>query len=145
LRRTPGADHDPGVAYLAPNWFGRKVFNPLAMRFGLAGAEALVVPGRTSGRPLRVPVIPVEHEGRTYLVSPRGETHWVRNLRASGGGELHRRGHVQRFAADEIGVEARPPVIAAYREKAGRTVDRYWAKLPDPADHPVFLIDALER
>ena len=32
-------------------------------------------------------------------------------------------------------------MIEAYRAKLGRQVDRYFAKLPDPADHPVFLID----
>jgi hypothetical protein len=28
------------------------------------------------------------------------------------------------------------------REKAGREVQRYVDRVPDPADHPVFLIDA---
>jgi hypothetical protein len=66
----------------------------------------------------------------------------VKNLRAAGGGELTRRGHSHRFAADEIAVADRPPVLTAYRKKVGREVERYFAKLPDPADHPVFLIDA---
>lgn len=130
------------MAYLAPPWFTRKVFNPLAMRFGMMGSETVTVPGRRSGRPLRVPVIPVEHGGARYLVSTRGESDWVKNLRAARGGELTRRGHTHRFAADEIPVADRPPVIAAYREKAGREVNRYFDRLPDPADHPVFLIDA---
>ncbi len=134
-------DHDAPVAYLAPAWFTRKVFNPLAMRLGIMGSEELIVPGRRSGRPLRVPVIPVDHDGARYLVSTRGESDWVRNLRAARGGELHRRGRVHRFAADEIAVGDRPPVIDAYRAKVGREVERYFAKLPDPADHPVFLLD----
>jgi deazaflavin-dependent oxidoreductase (nitroreductase family) len=129
------------VAYLAPPWFARRVFNPIAMRFGLSGTETVTVPGRRTGRPLRVPVIPVEHAGARYLVSTRGESDWVKNLRAAGGGELARRGHTRRFAADEIVAADRPPVIEAYRAKLGRQVDRYFAKLPDPADHPVFLID----
>lgn len=130
------------MAYLAPPWFTRRVFNPLAMRLGISGTQTLVVAGRRSGRPMRVPVIPVEHGGRRYLVSTRGESDWVRNLRAAGGGELHRRGHVHRFAADELAVGDRPPVIAAYRAAVGRQVEVYFAKLPDPADHPVFLVDA---
>jgi deazaflavin-dependent oxidoreductase (nitroreductase family) len=130
------------VAYLAPPWITRKVFNPLAMRLGLMGTEAITVAGRRTGRPMRVPVIPVEHGGERYLVSTRGESDWVKNLRAAGGGELSRRGHGHRFAADEIPVAERPPVIEAYRKKVGREVERYFAKLPDPADHPVFLIDA---
>jgi deazaflavin-dependent oxidoreductase (nitroreductase family) len=130
------------VAYLAPNWFTRKVFNPMAMRLGIMGTETLTVHGRRSGRPMRVPVIPVEHDGERYLVSTRGESEWVKNLRAAGGGQLTRRGRTHGFAADEIPVEARPPVIEAYRAKAGREVNRYFDRLPDPADHPIFLVDA---
>jgi F420H(2)-dependent quinone reductase len=142
LRRGRPAEHDAPVAYLAPPWFTRKIFNPLAVRFGIMGTEALVVPGRRTGRPMRVPVIPVDHAGTRYVVSTRGESDWVRNLRASLSGELVRRGRTQRFAASELPVEERPPVIATYRAKAGREVDRYFNKLPDPADHPVFRIDA---
>jgi deazaflavin-dependent oxidoreductase (nitroreductase family) len=130
------------VAYLAPPWLTRRVFNPLAMRLGISGVQTITVQGRRSGEPMRVPVIPVEHAGARYLVSTRGESDWVRNLRAAGGGELTRRGRAQRFSADEVPVADRPPVIAAYRAKVGRQVEGYWKALPDPADHPVFLIDA---
>jgi hypothetical protein len=43
------------------------------MRFGAGGARTLAVERRRSGGLQRVPVIPVEHEGARYLVSPRGE------------------------------------------------------------------------
>ena len=85
------------MAYLAPNWFTRKVFNPTAMSLGIMGTEMLTVQGRQSGRPMRVPVIPVD---------------------------------------------ARPSVIAAYRDSVGHEVERYFDRLPDAADHPVFLVDA---
>jgi len=73
------------MAYLKPPLFQRRVFNPLAMRFGIGGAVTLVVPGRRTGHLEKVPVIPVEHDGARYLVSTRGESNWVRNLRAAGG------------------------------------------------------------
>lgn len=126
------------MAYLAPPWFTRKVFNPIAMRLGISGTKALTVPGRRSGRPMSVPVIPVEHDGARYVVSTRGEADWVRNLRASGRGELGS----EPVRAMELPVDRRPPVIEAYRAKAGRTVAGYWTTLPDPADHPVFRLDA---
>lgn len=130
------------MAYLKPNWFARTVFNPLAMRFGIAGSVGLTTRGRRTGLPRRVPVLPVDHAGHRYLVSPRGDTEWVRNLRASGGGELRWRGGGPRsFRAVEIPVAERDPVLAAYREKAGRAVSGLFAKLPDAADHPVFRID----
>ena len=128
--------------YLAPGWFARKVWNPVAMRFGFAGTETLTVQGRRSGRPHSVPVLPVEHAGARYIVSARGETDWVKNLRAAGGGQLGRRRRSHRFAAAEIPVDRRAPVIDAYRVKGGRAVAGLFVKLPDPADHPVFLVDA---
>jgi hypothetical protein len=124
------------MAYLRPNVFVQRVFNPLAMRFGLGGAETLAVRRRRSGTEQRVPVISVELGGARYVVSTRGETDWVRNLRAAGEAEL--RG--ERVRAAEIPVAERAPIIEAYRRKAGRTVEAYWAKLPDPGDHPVFRV-----
>lgn len=125
------------MAYLKPAAFAKRVFNPIALRFGIGGAKGLVVRGRVSRQPQRVPVIPVEHEGERYLVSTRGESEWVRNIRDAAGGEIEGKP----FRAVEIPVEQREPIIAAYREVAGKTVAGYWKKLPDPADHPVFRID----
>ena len=130
------------MAYLKPPVFVRHVFNPLAMRSGLGGSSTLVVARRRSGEEQRVPVIPVEHAGARYLVSTRGESDWVRNLRAAGGaGELRDRTGPQPFRATELPLQERAPIIAAYRSKAGKAVAGYWKKLPDPTDHPVFRID----
>ncbi len=130
------------MPYIRPPIFVRRVFNPIAIRFGIAGTKALVVPGRRSGAARRAAVIPVDHDGARHLVSPRGETQWVRNLRAAGGlGELRSRAGVERFQAVELSVAERPPVIAAYRAAAGRAVASFFARLPDPADHPVFRLD----
>ena len=76
-----------------PGWFTRRVFNPLIgllTRSGLtvAGSRVLEVRGRSSGQPRRTPVNLLELGGERYLVAPRGETQWARNLRASGEGRL---------------------------------------------------------
>jgi len=128
------------MAYLKPGAVTRKVFNPIAMKLGVWNVETLTVPRRKSGESQSVPVIPVDHEGARYIVSTRGESDWVKNLRAAGGGELKRKGQVQKVQVVELPVEERPPVIAAYRAKVGREVQQYFEKLPDPADHPVFRI-----
>jgi hypothetical protein len=86
-------------------------------------------------------VIPVKHDGARYVVSTRGESEWVRNVRRAGRVELRDRSGAERFAAVEIPVAERAPVIEAYRAKAGRTVDSYWKRLPDPADHPTFRLE----
>jgi deazaflavin-dependent oxidoreductase (nitroreductase family) len=131
------------MAYLKPPFFVRRVFNPLAMRLGLSGTQSLVVPRRKTGEPQVLPVIPVEHEGSRYIVSTRGESDWVKNLRAAGGhGEIRRGEWSGPFQATEIPPDQAGPIIAAYRRKAGKTVEAYWSKLPDDADHPTFRIDA---
>jgi deazaflavin-dependent oxidoreductase (nitroreductase family) len=129
------------MAYLKPPAPMRKLFNPLAMRFGIGGSVTLAVAGRTSGAEQQMPVIPVKHDGARYVVSTRGESEWVRNVRRAGRVELRDRSGAERFAAVEIPVAERAPVIEAYRAKAGRTVDSYWKRLPDPADHPTFRLE----
>ena len=44
------------------------------------------------------------------------------------------------FRDTELPVDERPPILDAYREKAGRAVESHFKALPDPADHPVFRI-----
>ena len=78
--------------YVAPNLVTR-IFNLLPMalaRLGVSvwGSRTLAVRGRTSGEWRTVPVNLLEHDGVRYLVAPRGETQWVRNLRVAGSGEL---------------------------------------------------------
>jgi hypothetical protein len=125
------------MAYLKPNAFVKSVFNKLAMMFGIGGAVTLVVKGRKSGTPQSIPVIPVEQGGAKYIVSTRGESEWVRNLRATGTCELQGKS----YAAEEIAVEERPPIIEAYKKVAGENVvGQYFAALPDPTDHPIFRL-----
>jgi hypothetical protein len=131
------------MAYLKPPIFTRRVFNPLAMRWGISGVSTLVIPGRTTGESQRLPVIPVKYDEHRYLVSTRGESEWVRNLRAADGkGELRRRDVTESVQAVEVPVGERDPIISAYRAVAGKTVSSYFTKLPDPADHPVFRIES---
>jgi deazaflavin-dependent oxidoreductase (nitroreductase family) len=130
-----------GPRYLKPGWLTSRVLNPLLMRVGMI--PTLAVRGRTSGEWRTVPVNVVEFKGQHYLVAPRGDTQWVRNLRATGQGELRRRGRVEPFRATEIPEGDKPRIIEAYLARWGYQVRRYFKALPDPADHPVFRIDRL--
>lgn len=130
------------MAYRKPAFFIRSVFNPLAMRFGIGGTTTLSVPRRRSGGEQRVPLVILEQDGQRYLVSARGETDWVRNLRAAGGqGELERRGATERFSSSEVAVGERSALLEAYRKLAGQAVSGHFKALPDPADHPVFRLE----
>ncbi|MGX4693916.1 nitroreductase family deazaflavin-dependent oxidoreductase [Streptomyces sp. JNUCC 63] len=116
----------------------------------LAGSAELTVRGRKSGKPQRIPVNPHTHEGTQYLVSARGHSQWVRNMRAAGGGELRVGRKVRTFTAVELSDAEKPPVLRTYLERWGWQVDEYFrgvtAKSSDEEiaaaapDHPVFRI-----
>lgn len=128
------------MAYLKPPWFVVNVFNKIAMITGISGSETLELTARSSGQKQQIPVISVDVGGAKYLVSTRGESQWVKNLRANPVVTLKSRSELTRFTAAEIPIEQRGPILEAYRVKAGRTVEGYFAKLPDPSDHPVFSL-----
>lgn len=122
-------------------------------RFGisLAGTAELSVRGRKSGAMQRIPVNPHTYEGSQYLVSARGHSQWVRNMRASGGGELRVGRKVRTFTAVEVTDPVQHAAVTrAYLEKWGWEVGRFFqgitAKSSDAelqaaaADHPVFRI-----
>ena len=125
--------------YIRPGFVVSRVVNPVIMKLGFT--PTLAVRGRRSGQWRTVPVMPVEHEGSRYLVAPRGETQWVRNLRVAATGELRRRGRKEPFRAVEVDGAERERVVAAYRQKVGGVVKAHFDRLPDPADHPTFRIE----
>jgi deazaflavin-dependent oxidoreductase (nitroreductase family) len=123
--------------YVPSRFFMRHVVNPITLRLG---GPTLTVRGRRTGRPVRTPVPALDFEGARYLVSGGGETHWVRNLRAAGGGELRRGRERQPFRALEVHGDEHDRVVAAYREHMGWRAREFFTALPDPADHPVFRV-----
>lgn len=138
-----------------PGWFTKNVFNPIVAwlsRHGLslAGSRVLEVQGRKSGEWRRTPVNPLNFEGKRYLVAPRGNTQWVRNMRVSGGGRLVGRG-VEAFSATELADEEKPALLRAYLEKWKWEVGAFFDGVgPDASDEellriaperPVFRID----
>jgi deazaflavin-dependent oxidoreductase (nitroreductase family) len=155
------ASSDPAAAHFAnkrPGWFTAHVFNPfvnLLMRSGISllGSRILEVRGRSSGEPRRTPVNLLTIDGSRYLVAPRGETQWVRNLRAAGEGRLllGRRGEV--FSAVELtDVAEKAPILRAYlkrwKAEVGVFFDGVGPDSPEPellaaaAKHPVFRLNA---
>ena len=124
------------MAYLKPPWFTAKSFNRIAMATGVGGSVTLTVTKRVSKQPQQIPVVVPEVDGVKYLVSTRGETEWVKNVRAIPDVTVGK----QKYVATEIPVEQRAPVLAVYRPLAGKVVDGYWRQLPDDADHPVFAL-----
>jgi len=141
-----------------PGWFTKNVFNRLVamltrMGISVLGSRVLEVRGRTSGQPRRTPVNLLRLEGERYLVSPRGHTQWVRNLRASGEGRLLVGRRAERFSATEV-VDDREkvPILRAYLKRWKAEVGVFFEGIgPDSPEeelqrvaprHPVFRISA---
>jgi F420H(2)-dependent quinone reductase len=130
------------VAYLKPPWFTAKIFNRIAMSVGVGGSETLTVIKRTSKLPQKIPVTPVDVDGVKYLVSTRGESEWVKNVRVNPYVKITNKSGTTDYVAAETAVESRRPILQAYKAKLGRAVDGYFRQLPDDADHPVFMLTA---
>jgi deazaflavin-dependent oxidoreductase (nitroreductase family) len=124
--------------YVRPGFFMAHVVNPILK---IIGAPTLTVRGRRSGLPITTPLNPFEYQGARYLVGGGGETHWVRNLRAAGKGQLRMGRKQQDFRAVEIQGAERDRIVTAYRDSMGRRSQSYFEALPNLADHPVFRVD----
>ena len=147
----------PAATYRHPDWFTRHIFNPLVQgltRLGVSvwGSRVLEHRGRVSGRPHRTPVNLLTIDGTEYLVAPRGETEWVRNVRRADGHLVLILGRRrQSRTARELPVAERVPVLRAYLRRwkfetgmffAGVTPDSTDAQWADEAArHPVFALD----
>jgi deazaflavin-dependent oxidoreductase (nitroreductase family) len=141
--------------YQRAGWFTTNVFNRLVAaltRAGVSvyGSRVLEVKGRKSGEWRHTPVNLLRYENGDYLVSPRGHTQWVKNLRVSGQGRLRVGKRTQSFTAVEVAEDERPPVLRAYLKKWKFEVGVFFAGVgpesPDDElrrianDHPVFRL-----
>ena len=149
MRVTQPPDDKDGAttserSYLKPPWMQRHVGNRMAWLFGRSRLSKLSVIGRRSGHWRTTPVAVLDYDGQRYLVSYRGESESVRNLRASGGrGRLKHKGQVEEITVTEVPIADRPPLLEVYSERYGKfpTVADVVRALPDPADHPTFRIE----
>ena len=145
--------------YLQPGWFTRNVFNKLVQQLtrrgvSVYGSRELQVRGRTSGELRRVPVNLLTVDGQDYLVAPRGETQWVRNLREAGEGGLRVGRHQHPFRPTEMADDAKVDILRAYLRKWKFEVGMFFDGVgPDSTDdelraiaprHPVFAITYAE-
>jgi deazaflavin-dependent oxidoreductase (nitroreductase family) len=139
-----------------PGWFTKNVFNRIVAaltRLGISvlGSRVLEVRGRSSGQWRRTPVNLLTHEGVRYLVAPRGETQWVRNLRASGEGRLCLGRRCEPFTALEVvDPQQKTAMLRAYLKRWKAEVGVFFEGVgPDASEqelrqiaprHPVFRI-----
>jgi deazaflavin-dependent oxidoreductase (nitroreductase family) len=143
--------------YRPPGWFTRNVFNNIVLgltRMGVSflGSRVLEVRGRKTGARRRTPVNLLTIDGREYLVSPRGDGQWVRNVRADDGQlDLLVGRRRQHYAAVEIADDQKVPILRAYLKRWKAEVGVFFDGVgPDSSDeaigtiahkHPVFALD----
>jgi deazaflavin-dependent oxidoreductase (nitroreductase family) len=141
--------------YQRPGWFTTNVFNRLVAaltRVGVSvyGSRVLEVKGRKSGEWRQTPVNLLRYVDTDYLVSPRGHTQWVKNLRASNHGRLRVGRRTEPFTAVEVSDEDKPPLLRAYLKKWKFEVGVFFGGVgPESSDeelrriapdHPVFRL-----
>jgi deazaflavin-dependent oxidoreductase (nitroreductase family) len=159
-RRAPRLHHTKEsilmASYIKPGFFTSRVFNPvvsfLAGRLGLSikGARVLAVQGRKTGKWHSTPVNPLSFAGQRYLVAPRGETQWVRNIRVSRVGRLTVGGKVENVRVEEVPDHEKPPILRAYLQEWAWEVKQFFAGVGADApeaelvriapQHPVFRV-----
>ncbi|WP_245663067.1 nitroreductase/quinone reductase family protein [Nocardia inohanensis] len=140
----------PGAVARGLNWLSRWQFSAgvLSPHY----AVTLEVVGRSSGRPIMLPLVVAEYEGERFLVSMLGpEANWVRNVRAAGGrAVLHRRGR-EEVRLVEVGAGDRAAILRRYLAVAPGArphfpIDRHadlgeFEKIAER--YPVFRVDAV--
>jgi F420H(2)-dependent quinone reductase len=144
--------------YQRPDWFTKHVFNrfvALATRAGISvwGSRVLRVQGRKSGEWRSSPVNLLTLDKTQYLVAPRGQTHWVRNIRASREGELLLGARVQRIKVAEIPDDQKVPILREYLRRWKFEVGVFFGGVSAESsdeelrgiapDHPVFRVEPL--
>jgi deazaflavin-dependent oxidoreductase (nitroreductase family) len=151
----PGTTELP-TYYQRPDWFTRKVITPFfnfLMRRGISvwGSRVLEHRGRRSGAVHHTPVNLLTIGAEDYLVAARGETEWVRNVRAADGQLVLILGrHRQPRSAVEIPIAERTEILRAYLRRWKFEVGMFFEGVgPDStaaqfeavaARHPVFVL-----
>jgi deazaflavin-dependent oxidoreductase (nitroreductase family) len=134
------------------NFFNESVARLTRLGISVYGSRVLYVRGRKTGEWRSQPVNPLPYEGSRYLVAPRGNTQWVRNLRAAGGaGQLRIGRRVEAFRATEIPDDDKPQLLRAYLKRWKWEIGAFFDGVgPGASDaelrhiapgYPVFLIE----
>jgi deazaflavin-dependent oxidoreductase (nitroreductase family) len=132
--------------YERPGFFTRHLFNRAvrrATRWGLSvwGSRELRVAGRRSGHVRTTVVNLLDHDGARYLVAPRGETEWVRNVRVAGGAELRVGRRVEAATLHELADDVKVDVLRAYLRRWKWEVGQFFQGIgPDATDDELLAI-----
>jgi deazaflavin-dependent oxidoreductase (nitroreductase family) len=134
----------PAAPFLQPSLIDRIINRSFGffvkLGFGLSHNFLLEVSGRKSGRIYSTPVNVLEYKGKKFLVAPRGETQWVRNVFVSQKATLVKGTKREKVRLRPIADEAKAEILKAYLDGYKLTVQRYF---PIPAGSPTEAFEPL--
>jgi deazaflavin-dependent oxidoreductase (nitroreductase family) len=93
------------------NW---PVIRLLRLGLPLMNTYLLTVKGRKTGQQHTIPLSIAEYNGDRYLVGTRGETNWVKNVRAAGKVTISRGRRYQVMPVTELDPANAAPVLHAF-------------------------------
>jgi deazaflavin-dependent oxidoreductase (nitroreductase family) len=88
--------------------------------------QVLEVRGRKTGKVYSLPVDLLAREGSLYLVAPRGNTQWSRNVDAVGELTLRRGRQRRRYRIRSLSESEKPLILKAYLDAFRNEVQRFF-------------------
>ena len=139
------------IGRLTGRMFNASVAALTRLGISIWGSRVLYVRGRKSGEWRSTPVNLLTLDGQRYLVAPRGETEWVRNVRADAGRlTLLLGSHRDQFTATELADDQKTSILREYLRRWKAEVGVFFDGVgPDSTDqelaaiaprHPVFVL-----
>jgi deazaflavin-dependent oxidoreductase (nitroreductase family) len=141
----------PEPKFRSFGWRAGNAFVSVLARAGVGPIHLLTMRGSKSGRPHTIPVVPVDYDGKRWLVAPYGAVGWVHNARAAGQVSLRYGRGTQEYATREVSADEAGPVLKRYVAIATKTRARFEATHDSAVEdfvaeadrHPVFELIAV--
>ena len=141
----------PGPKFRSLGWRAGNAFVGVLARAGVGPIHLLTTRGSKSGRPHTIPVVPVDYDGKRWLVAPYGAVAWVHNARATGPVSLRYGRTTREYGTREVSADEAGPVLKRYVAIATKTQAQFKATQDSPVEdfvaeadrHPVFELVAV--
>jgi deazaflavin-dependent oxidoreductase (nitroreductase family) len=148
---TPEHAGPPEPKFRSLGWRAGNAFVSVLARAGIGPIQLLTTRGSKSGRPHTIPVVPVDYDGKRWLVAPYGAVAWVHNARAAGQVSLQYGRTTREYATRQASADEAGPVLKRYVAIATKTRAQFRATQDSPVEdfvteadrHPVFELVAV--
>ena len=148
---APERTGPPEPKFHSLRWRAGNAFVSVLARAGVGPINLLTTRGSKSGRPHTIPVVPVDYDGKRWLVAPYGAVAWVHNARSAGQVSLQCGRVTREYATREVAADEAGPILKRYVAIATKTRAQFEATQDSPVEdfvaeadrHPVFELVAV--